>query len=449
MRSHALPLFLLFILLAALGLVGWLTHHPDSELVERAKAWPILGPFAAQFQTLYAPPAPARPSNAEVAHPSPPAIEVYAPPVRDYIWVEEGQTLFSAPRPGSRALGRTRAITNLSIVETRGDWFRVWSNPLQLEGWVHLPGYYDRDPPLGMDPEPPGPLAPRKPDPAELEKALDLFTDGHQTFRVGPYTLHTDVEDPTLIRELERLVGPLDAVYARRYGRAPIGSPAESLVLFSREAPYRVIQHQSRHLHGLQATGHVSHGMVLFFVGKRRRHDVHSTLAHEIGHLLNRRALGPALPPWLDEGIADDLANGTMTADGRYLPEQLSGLSLDWGDHHTFEGGWASLLNLERAIEDGNMPPLKKLLSHDWQTFMGSESRLNYDASSFWIRFLLAEPQGPKAQALRDFLGDVAEGKTLDPELLRQKLDQPWPTLDAAFRAWIVAKARKLRANPP
>ena len=450
MRSHALPLFLLFALLAALGLFGWLTHNPDSELVEQAKAWPVVGPFATRFQTLYSPISPDTPGlegGSEPAMIQP--IEVYAPPLRDYIWVEEDQAIFSAPRLGSRTLGRTRAISNLSIIETQGDWYRVWSNPLQVEGWVHLPGYYDRDPPLGMDPDPPGPLAPRKPDPAELEKALNLFKDGYQTHQVGPYTLLTDVEDPTLIRELERQASPLDSVYARRYGRTPIGNPAESLVLYSREAPYRVIQHQTGHLHGLEAAGHATQGMVLFYVGKRRRHEIRSTLAHEVGHLINRRALGPALPPWLDEGIADDLANGKMTADGLYRPEELSGLSLDWGDHHTFEGGWASLLNLERAINNGKMPSLQELLSHDWQTFMGHESRLNYDASSFWIRFLLDDPDGPMADALKSFFDDVAEGRAIDPENLRRKLDQPWSSLDTAFRAWVVAKARKLRANPP
>ena len=450
MRSHILPLLFLSILLAALGLLGWLTHHPDSELLEQAKTWPGIGPFATEFQRLYRPPNP-RPSTAEEKQSSSAiqTVEIYAPPLRDYVWVEQGQAIYSAPRLGSRTLGRTAAISNLAIVETQGDWYRVWSNPLQLEGWVHLPGYLDRDPPLGMEPEPPGPLWPRKADPNELKKALNLFESGYQTHRLGPYTLHTDVEDPTLIRELERLVIGLDSIYAQRYGRIPLGTPAESLVLFSREAHYRLVQHRSRHLHGLAATGHVSRGTVFFFVGERRRHEIRSTLAHELGHLLNRRAIGPALPPWLDEGIGDDFASGEMASDGRYHPERLSGFRLDWGGHHSFEGGWAALLNLERAVESGDLPKLQTLLSFDWQAFMAGDSRLYYDASSFWIRFLLDDPEGPQADALHAFLEDVAAGQSVDPERLRQRLGQPWSTLDTVFRAWIVTQARKLRSNPP
>lgn len=447
LRNNFWPVLGLLLLLLLFGGFSWLTHHPDAEILRRAEGWPGIGPYAERFRAAYS--APIVPEQDTFWRPAEKIVIQEPPELKPFVWIEAGRHLRSEPSHNARSLVRTDRLANLSQQERRGDWYRVWSNRHQVEGWVHLPGYLEREPPMGSEPEPPGPLMARRADPDELKRALALFKngddEGYETLALGPYTLYTNVQKPSLFRDMELIAKQLDSVYTQRYGRRPLGKPAESVVLYAEESTYRAVQQGSRHLHGLNATGHTGNGMVLFYVGKRNLHEVRSTFIHELGHLLNRRAIGPALPPWLDEGLADDLSNG-LWRDGRLDPSTLGGFRLNWGDHLSFQGGWAALLHLENAIEDRKIPDLDDLMSTDWQSFMDGDSRLSYDTSALFIRYLLGSPDAP---AFKAFLDEVADGQPLTPELLRRRLQRPWSTIEADYRRWLISEARSLRANPP
>src|SRR6185436_7649016 len=99
--------------------------------------------------------------------------------------------------------------------------------------------------------------------------------------------------------------GAVDAAYRARYGLDLAGAPAETVVLFRRRRSYdEYLQRTGGPL--AAETGHFAGGVVALYREGRLLEDVRATLVHELVHALGRRGLGPALPPWLDEGMADD-----------------------------------------------------------------------------------------------------------------------------------------------
>ncbi|MEM8930646.1 MAG: hypothetical protein AAGE94_05695 [Acidobacteriota bacterium] len=452
--------------LPALALVGafacfvagaWLTHHPNALVWDVLETTPGIGESLARLREGFRPPPPEglhqpEPSASEPTIDEPPTVVTVGerPPwngPREYVWVLDDVPLHREASDDSPVVFRTEAISNLPRLERRGDWFRVWRHG--LEGWVHLPGYRDDDtPPYGEAVDPPGPLAPRPADEAAVTAVRELMGDRGHRGRVGPYTLWTDL-DPSanLLRVLDRVAEQIDSTYTARYGRQPLGTPIGTVAVFADIETYRRFQRDTFGIEGLDAVGHAHGGLAALYVGDRRRHAIVSTLIHELVHLVNRRAIGPALPPWLDEGLCEDLANSEVTLDGDVDPARLGGAQIDWGDYKSMEGAGASLWALREAQTAGRLPSIATVVGLDWQDFVVSErSRLHYDVSSFFVRFLL-DPRTPeRAVALRDFLDSVADGEPPDPEALRQRLGTPWETLDAELGRWILEQARQFES---
>ena len=215
-------------------------------------------------------------------------------------------------------------------------------------------------------------------------------------------------------------------------------------MIFARESDYRGFQNEDAELAGLPASGHSGYGLVFLFDGGRPGGEVAATLVHEMAHLLNRRGLGPALPSWLDEGIADDLSQSRVDAAGRIVPGTLGGVTIRTGNRITMYGARAALHQLAEAIDANRLRPLAELLDLDWGSFVRREGNLNYAQSSFFVRYLLDAEDRAHAVAFRAFLSDVAAGTPPAPETLRAKLGRSWEELDAGFRQWILAQREDL-----
>ena len=87
-----------------------------------------------------------------------------APLGQGEVWVLPGHRIQNAPSSTAPTLFEFEAIANVTMLEKRGDWYRVYRRG--LEGWVYLEGYRESpDPPYGRAVEPPGPLPPRAPEP--------------------------------------------------------------------------------------------------------------------------------------------------------------------------------------------------------------------------------------------------------------------------------------------
>jgi hypothetical protein len=297
---------------------------------------------------------------------------------------------------------------------------------------------------LGIEPTRRVPARP--PDRERLARARQILRDG-VAGRLGAYVLWTDVRDKERLALLDRVATRFEESYTARLGRTPLGVPAEAVVLFAEEADYRTFQDQEERLARLDARGHSSRGIVALWDGGRPQIDLASTLVHELAHLTNRRALGPLLPSWLDEGIADELAMARLDEDGRIRPGTLSGVQLKAGRTIRVFGAQAALLALAQEIETGRLPPLARLVDLDWDEFLRSEGGLHYIQAAFWIRYLLEGDGGAHAPHFAAFLAALADGGPATGEALRERLGRGWAALDAGFRAWVLRQAGEGRGG--
>ena len=442
------------VLLTMLGLLGgfsWLTHHPEAEIVRRAEDWPVVGPLAKVFRSKYVPSPPEGVGTGEddeivVDRHLP---ETFVPPAGERMWLLRGSALRRRPdldAPPFHVVDRVSSALRLERWET---WYRVYLDG--REGWVHLPDFDpDRDPPYGEEPDPPGPLSPRPPDPEALAAARELLGEREQVLHLGPYVTYTDLGGPgadraetELLAKLGQLAGQVESVYAARFGRTPIGRPRSALVIYRAEVAYRLLQNRSSELAGLASSGHHGGGLMVFYLGSRRPSEVAATLVHELVHSFNRRAIGPALPPWLDEGLADELASARRTTDHHFDPTGLSGEIRQEVDHRVIDGGLGALWALVRAEKNSQRPRLDGLLRLDWDQFVRSpDITLHYDTSAFFVRYLLEAENGRRAASFRGFLEAVAEGEDPSPVNLERWLGQDLESLDASFGHWLDYRAR-------
>jgi len=327
------------------------------------------------------------------------------------------------------------------------------------------PEVTQKDPPLGRAVVPPVPLPARSPDPLRLAQARAIlagsFAVGGGTGGgaggvgrsvgdrdLGGYLFLSDLEEPALVERAGRLVDALEALYLERFGRRPVGVPGEAIVIFSAEEDYREFQAGDSRLAGLAgSTGLAAQGIVATYRGGRSEDELLGTLVHELAHLLNRRALGPSLPSWLDEGICDDLGASRITLDGRLLPGTWSRNLDPRPGEVRISGGEAALRNLAAVYgPDGSARgrlDLGAILALEWEEFVAPQgAELHYAAAAAFIRMLLAAPA--RSAVFRGWLAQVSEGGSPAAEALRGALDRPWEELDHDLALWTRGELARL-----
>ncbi len=401
----------------ALSLLAWVSRHPESPWLERATHWPLVGSGAALLRARLLPP------PAEEEPPREP------PPEPIVIWIPFGGP---TPAPASRpreipdAAGRTPP-------------FAVGA------GSPAAAPRAETAPPFGREAEPTLPIPSRPPDAGRLARALAVLGGAARERRIGSYRLLTDVEDAELLARADKVAGALESVYAARYGLAPVGETREAILLFRDEAAYRTVQRDELELASVtEATGHAGHGLVALYRGSRAEDEVLGTLVHELTHLLTRRAIGPALPPWLDEGISEDLAMSRIDAEGRLEVDTFSRLVRRSGSEVTLSGGEAALRSLaEGPGRTSRSAGLERLLELDREAFVRpADAARWYATAACWVRFLMAEPDlRPRFLA---FLAEIAAGAPSTPEELFHALGRPTEQVEIEFEAWVRSEIARL-----
>lgn len=461
---------MLVLVLGGLAGFAWLTHHPETPWIADAEHWAIVGPAARWFRDTYLPPeSRGRGGGREVARSTETGAAGEEPEIlvlgasrhhaseqgvpSTMIWLEPGMEILRDPSPNAPFIHRLKGIANVPQLERQGDWVRVRYRG--ISGWVRSPRA--RRPSSPPTPEPVLPVLSLAPDEARLARAVELLgiarfpqgagLPGSPSAKLGPYPLYTDHADAGLRAYLGRVASGVRSAYERRYGRQPIGEPAEAILLFRREEDYRAYLAFDHRLSGLRSSGHAGGGLLALYVGEEHREEVASTLIHEIVHLLNRRALGPALPPWLDEGLAGDLGAAVITTRGELRPGELGGrieqsseqpMAGRFVQRIDYHGSRAALRRLRQVREEGTGQPLAVMVSLPWEDFVDpARSELNYAQSAFFLRYLLEAENGALAAPFRAFLEAVSRGEAATGEALRARLGRSWSELEQGLGAWL------------
>lgn len=467
---NVVPPLVLLLVLGLLAGFAWLSQHPDDPRWLRAEEWPVVGPAVAWLHAAYLPKEePSQEAEDEAREVLVPAVP-NAPPSTgtlvgsETVWLAPGTPLRAAPRLDAELLGAVEGYDELAYSERfraeplageerPAHWYKVWRQG--RTAWVRWLDPAPGEPPLGRAPEPVRPVEALAPDPERLTLALDLLGTDRSSGRLGPYVVYTDVTDPYVLQRLSAVAVQTEAIYRRRFGVQPVGEPAEAVVLFADREDYRAFQQAWTNLAGLPAAGHAGAGMLAFFVEGRRTNEMISTLVHELVHLLNRRALGPALPPWLEEGLAQDLTWAEIDPAGRVRPGTWGGDRVEWMERDERRGGvvvgdvvtgglavYRNLPLFVQTLEQGLARPLDELADLSWEEFVRTRRELHYLEAGLWVRFLLEDRElDPR---FRRFLADTAEGRPLTAERLRETLGMSWEELEERFTVWVREEASGL-----
>jgi hypothetical protein len=458
-RELAAWLLVLLVLALVFGFV-WLSWRPEDPVFDRIAGWPVVGGAVERVRQIYLPPDAAdrvadRPAaGAGSRGAAPGGVEPAEPGQPEWVFLGVGAALRAEPDIEAPLVSKTRRLDHYRVLERAEPWIHV-ALPDGREAWVDLDAPRDRTPPLGSEPTPPGPL-PARPAAPEVLSLADSLLIGERVERVlGGYRVRSDVLDASLLERLgERLAG-LESVYAERYGVRPVGRPAETIVVFALEAAYRRFESRVPELRGVGSAGHAADGVAALFVGDRPEREVLATAIHEVTHLLNRRALGPALPPWIEEGLADEMALlGLARASGDGSP--YAGSLSFAGSMVRGSGPLAGLVLLLDRVDAGELSPLESLPGQDWQDFREApRGRDLYNQSGFFVHYLLErEGRSELRDGLRSFLAGIARGESATGERLIAQLGTTWAELEGDFRSWLALEgeavgAGLLRARKP
>jgi len=440
-----------------LGAFAWLTRHPESELVRRAQEWPFVGPLATAFSKAYSASGPSgevpegvqRNDRGDIALLDVEVEMVYSDRLsaRPQVWVEPGTRVQVSPQGHSEVLATIELLGNYSVIERRGDWFHIHRYSVDgdsLEGWVLLEGYVEPSLERLRRADPVLPMAAVTPSADLVERARSFMDGGGVEASCGPYLLYTDAGSES--DRCGQLASHLEETYRDRYGLTPLGGPAEAIFWFKARDAYEGFI-ADNHRIPVDKAGHAApaRGYLALHSEDLPREVVATTLAHELIHLINRRALGPALPPWLSEGLADELAEARLDDTGRLVPGELGGYSVVSDNVIRHYGGVVAAARLKEALETSAFPTLDGLMEMGSEEFHdASRETLLYALSSFWIRFLLSDAPGSDPLGFRAYLEAVASGQSLTPDLLLQYLSGDEQQREAAFRTWVRFQAAPL-----
>jgi hypothetical protein len=394
----------LLVVVAAAGV--WFAHHPDAPALVAASRWPVAGPMVERFRDAFRPPRQrAGPTGKEAAESGPvpfPPAPPSPPPAR--------------PQPGSAAAPDSGEVATAAL-------------PAAIDRSVVAPG----------------PLPGRAADPARLAAIERQLGGAARTADLGPYRYLGDVEPPV---RWTRIATALDAAYAARTGLAPRGRPAETVVVVADPERYRAVQRLEPRLAGVDSGGHTIAGLAVVEAPAGAPEIAEATLVHELVHLVNRRAIGPALPTWLDEGLAEDLAWTPFDdATGTFRWRGLRGSVRREGSKVELSGALAGIESLVRALGEGRLPTLDELTAMDWRDFVDADAPLRYSQSMWFVRFLLDGGDSDLARGFRAYLAGIASGGAVDDRALERALGRPLASLEPAFRAFLAAQ-KATRVDP-
>lgn len=294
---------------------------------------------------------------------------------------------------------------------------------------------------------------PLAPEPERLAHARAVLRGGRDG-STGPFTIYSDLQDDASIELVHALATQTPGAYAARYGVEAVDRDRFAIVVFTAESSYREFERGDRELVELRARGHAAGNIAAIYAEGRRPAEIGPILLHEMTHLLNQSAFRGSLPPWLEEGMAEDMSFVRIDAAGRLEPGRLGGVDRRYlelgadGSRNLITELWgapATLSRLVAALRSDQLMPLPDLMALSRREMMQIEGRpLRYGQSAFLVRYLLDGAAPEERAGFHRFLRRAAEGDSARPEDLLALLGTDWDRLAQAWRRWLIARERRL-----
>lgn len=379
---------------------------------------------------------------------------------REEITLDSGTRLFQNPARRSARIAVVDARTRVPVLDWRGAWARVQT--AETLGWVlsgdKLAAGETALPLDGL----PGDLRPTTLDLDQLRAARQLLGE-HREERVLGYRLYSDVSAPRFAR-LARVLAHLDGSVRERLGLDPAPEPEpspetgrdEAVVIFAEHADYlRFLRQVDPARGGARRLGQAHDGLAAMSGDGLSVEQLEMLMVHEASHLVTRRRLGIGLPPWLEEGIAEDLAyhrrdergamvNGSLTSAAavRISESRLASGRLLFLERSL--GGFSGLRALIGSRRESATRPLADLVSMSGAAFNASEDPNRYPHAGFFVRYLL----DTRRPGFVRFLAALGCGEAGDGATLLRYIESDWPILEADFSRWLDARWAA-RQDPP
>ena len=229
-------------------------------------------------------------------------------------------------------------------------------------------------------------------------------TDRHPAYRSEHYCIHSDL-DPRLVRELGKELDWLSNAYATRMSVLAVPRPSDE--------PYtvRLYSHRDDYIRHNPNGGSTTAGLydsrrrlLAAFNGDGGTERLKRTLRHEAFHQWAYESIGPGLPVWANEGIAQ-LFEYAVRVDDQMMMGEVPEVSLKIVKMAIAEG---RLIGFERMI---------RMTSREWFRLMEDEqASARLYAQAWAMTHFLAYAQDAHGRPLyRDrfnrFLTDIAEGR--------------------------------------
>jgi hypothetical protein len=366
----------------------------------------------------------------------------FARPDRATLVLPAETEILAEPSPLARALLRLDVEVEVEVLEERDGWMRVRIG--ELKGWVATGAVagFGSGAAVGLSGERLDLQA------ARLERARALMS-GASMRRTAALVWWTDLHpNLDLSARLAELFACFSATYERRYGLDRIAYPDRDVVaVFTRQEDYRRFVDGETGVADLVSGGFSAIGFAAFYAGDRPGDDVAAIAAHELTHLENRRRLALELPPWLEEGLAEDM--GLLAAAGRGCPDsgwpRISRREWRTGGGrgrtlNVLETTSGKLRSLSCTVAGWRSSPvdLRELAGMSWGSFSAPAGRASrYAAAALLVRFLLdGDPDGERRAEFRAFLGAGRDRGSFAWEELLGRLGADDDELAEALRAW-------------
>lgn len=328
------------------------------------------------------------------------------------ILLPPGARLHLEPDPESVSVTVVDEEVELEPVETRDGWVLV--RYLGYLGWVRTSG---ADEPLSRIREERAPR-PASTGPDFIEESRRLLRNGGREITLERWRLLTDVDDQALLDRLSLVVGTAPAHFRTWWELSTVPASGTAVFLFSRPDA-------ARSVHAL-ACGRARAGVVTATLAEGDAEATIRDVLHQVGHLYALDLLGPAAPPWLEEGLADSFA-----ALAEHGPGQQEPLCPSRG----FE------------CEGIETPPLPAVLAAGRELFSddGRGRALRLGARRL-CRYFWNGGSVARLERFRALLIEVGSGKPLLDSTMEKHLRTDLPTLDLRIRSFREARPSKGRA---